>query len=209
VAPSATVTKFRKGACTNCGAMTHNAKMCIERPRKVAAKYTGKDIGRDEVLVQVNLGWEAKRDMWNGYDPAEYRKVIEEFEMRESVRKEHRDKKRDEKLKRKQEKVLTQASEGATFDKKVALSAARKDSDSSFDLSSESDDSDKIDEGDADALNAQFVNKDPKVRTDVRNLRQREDVAKYLRNLDPNSAHYDGKSRIMKENPNPHLPESD
>lgn len=43
----------------------------------------------------------------------------------------------------------------------------------------------------------------------MRNLRQREDVAKYLRNLDPNSAHYDGKSRIMKENPNPHLPESD
>ena len=64
-------------------------------------------------------------------------------------------------------------------------------------------------EQDADALNAQFVNKDPKVRTDVRNLRQREDIAKYLRNLDPNSAHYDGKSRIMKENPNPSLPENE
>ena len=47
------------------------------------------------------------------------------------------------------------------------------------------------------------------MRTDVRNLRQREDVAKYLRNLDPNSAPYDGKARIMKENPNPDLPESD
>lgn len=44
-------TKFRKGACTNCGAMTHSAKTCIERPRKVAAKYTGKNIGRDEVLT--------------------------------------------------------------------------------------------------------------------------------------------------------------
>jgi len=50
------------------------------------------------------------------------------------------------------------------------------------------------------------VSKDPKVKTAVRNLRQREDVAKYLRNLDPNSAPYDGKSRIMKENPNPDLP---
>ena len=62
---------------------------------------------------------------------------------------------------------------------------------------------------DAEARNAAFVNKDDKVRTDVRNLRQREDVAKYLRNLDPTSAHYDGKSRIMKENPNPHLAEND
>ncbi len=29
----------------------------------------------------------------------------------------------------------------------------------------------------------------------VRNLRIREDIAKYLLNLDPNSAHYDPKSR--------------
>jgi pre-mRNA-processing factor SLU7 len=35
------------------------------------------------------------------------------------------------------------------------------------------------------------------------NLRVREDTAKYLRNLDPNSAPYDPKSRSMKENPNP------
>lgn len=40
-------------------------------------------------------------------------------------------------------------------------------------------------------------------------MRIREDTAKYLRNLDPNSAPYDGKSRTMKENPNPHLPESE
>ena len=59
---AAPVTKFRKGACTNCGAMTHSVKTCIERPRKLGAKYTGKDIGRDEVLEQVKLSWEAKRD---------------------------------------------------------------------------------------------------------------------------------------------------
>lgn len=38
-------------------------------------------------------------------------------------------------------------------------------------------------------------------------MRQREDTAKYLRNLDPKSAVYDGKSRIMKDNPNPDFPE--
>ncbi len=30
-------TKFRKGACKNCGAMTHTEKDCVERPRKVGA----------------------------------------------------------------------------------------------------------------------------------------------------------------------------
>merc|ERR1719420_464469 len=37
----------------------------------------------------------------------------------------------------------------------------------------------------------------------ARNLRIREDTAKYLRNLDPNSAYYDPKSRSMRDNPNP------
>lgn len=52
-----------------------------------------------------------------------------------------------------------------------------------------------------------FTNKDPRVRTNIRNLRLREDTAVYLRNLDLNSAHYDPKSRMMKDNPNPNLPE--
>lgn len=37
----------------------------------------------------------------------------------------------------------------------------------------------------------------------VRNLRIREDTAKYLLNLDANSAHYDPKSRSMREDPLP------
>ena len=41
-------------------------------------------------------------------------------------------------------------------------------------------------------------------RYTVRNLRIREDTAKYLRNLDPNSAHYDPKTRSMRKNPYEH-----
>lgn len=40
-------------------------------------------------------------------------------------------------------------------------------------------------------------------------LRIREDRPVYLENLDPNSAFYDPKSRTMRENPNPHLPEEE
>ena len=40
----------------------------------------------------------------------------------------------------------------------------------------------------------------------VRNLRIREDTAKYLLNLDTNSAYYDPKSRSMRADPNPDKP---
>lgn len=42
---------------------------------------------------------------------------------------------------------------------------------------------------------------DTKNRVSVRNLRIREDTAKYLRNLDVNSSHYDPKTRTMRANP--------
>ena len=76
------VTKYRKGACENCGAMTHTAKTCVERPRKVGAKYSGKNFAKDEYLQGPlsNLGYEGKRDRWNGYDPNSYKLVTEEWE---------------------------------------------------------------------------------------------------------------------------------
>ena len=53
-----------------------------------------------------------------------------------------------------------------------------------------------------------FVDDDPRKRTITKNLRIREDTAKYLRNLDPKSAPYSGKSRTMNENPNPEKPDN-
>jgi len=68
VGPAAT--KFRKGACTNCGAITHTIKYCCERPRQIGAKWTGKSIQADEVISNNldNIVFDAKRDRWNGYE---------------------------------------------------------------------------------------------------------------------------------------------
>ena len=48
---------------------------------------------------------------------------------------------------------------------------------------------------------AQYKSSDPKVKLNQPDLRIREDTAKYLYNLDPNSARYDPKSRSLKEDP--------
>lgn len=56
--------------------MTHQAKTCIERPRKIGAVYTGKSFGKDEVIREVQMGYAAKRDRWNGYNPDQYKAEI-------------------------------------------------------------------------------------------------------------------------------------
>ena len=63
--------------------------------------------------------------------------------------------------------------------------------------SSEEDDEDKY----ADDMEMVGTKVDASERYTVRNLRIREDTAKYLRNLDLSSAHYDPKTRSMRLNP--------
>ena len=79
------VTKYRKGACENCGALTHTVKTCVERPRKLGAKYSQRDFANDEIIEQNSiiqsgkLKYEAKRDRWNGYDPNAFKVVVDEW----------------------------------------------------------------------------------------------------------------------------------
>src|SRR5579862_4611016 len=80
-------TKYRKGACTNCGAMTHSAKDCLERPRKFGAKFSGKDIQADEIIRNFDQSFEGKRDLWNGYDPRTFKRNMEDWEKLEEARK--------------------------------------------------------------------------------------------------------------------------
>ncbi|RZC40298.1 pre-mRNA-splicing factor Slu7 [Asbolus verrucosus] len=159
------VTKYRKGACENCGAVTHKRKDCMERPRKVGAKFSGANIAADEfVQKKLSLDYDGKRDRWSGYDPSEHKSVIEEFQKVEEAKRQL----------------------------KADKLNANEDSDD------EKDEDKYVDEVDMPGTKV-----DSKQRITVRNLRIREDTAKYLRNLDPNSAYYDPKTRSMRENPNP------
>ncbi|GAB1521330.1 mRNA splicing protein [Rhizoctonia solani] len=176
-------TKYRKGACENCGAMTHKRQDCLERPRKKGAKYTNQDIAPDEVIQDIQAGYDAKRDRWNGYDPAEHSKIYDEYAAIEAAR---------QKLREEQIDSQTDAAV-----RKVAKAGGGGNDE--FGSSDEEDaDEDKY----ADSADAVGQKLDAKTRITVRNLRIREDTAKYLINLDPSSAYYDPKTRSMRDNPN-------
>jgi pre-mRNA-processing factor SLU7 len=155
-------TKFRKGACENCGSISHKTKECLHRPRAKGAKWTGRDIQADEVVQEVRLGWDAKRDRWNGYDAQEYRNVIEEYEELDSLKK----KMKGGRDAGEQKPSTEDGQEGREDEVEEAKYAEESD------------------------MGRQQA-------TSTRNLRLREDTAKYLLNLDLDSAKYDPKTRSM------------
>ncbi|EDV20114.1 Pre-mRNA-splicing factor SLU7 [Trichoplax sp. H2] len=175
--------KFRKGACENCGAVTHTKKECTERPRRIGAKFNEKNIKPDEfVQPKLQFDYDGKRDRWNGYNPDDYKQVIEEYAKIDMAKRQMKAEKLSKEL---------NADEENNQEKNV-----HDESDSDSDADSDKDE-DKYAEQ-ADMPGTKF---DSKIRMTVRNLRLREDTAKYLRNLDPNSAFYDPKTRSMRDNP--------
>lgn len=188
-------TKFRKGACANCGSMSHSARDCLERPRRRGAKLTGRDIAPDDVVQDVSLvGYDAKRDRWNGFGADDWERTVADSKERVAKLREERARQamleaneREEREKKEEEEERRQAG-GAGPAAHPSAPAV----------------SDRLD----DSAAAEFGRVERRVRTvgggasgTVRNLRIREDKAKYLLNLDPNSAYYDPKSRSMRENP--------
>ncbi|GAY52550.1 hypothetical protein CUMW_142710 [Citrus unshiu] len=150
-------------------------------------------IGPDEKIESFELDYDGKRDRWNGFDPATYVLVIERNEARDEARRKYL---KEQQLKKLEEKNSKQNGEGGVSD--------------------EDDDEDalKVDEAKVDeSKQMDFAKVEKRVRTTgggstgtVRNLRIWEDTAKYLLNLDINSAYYDPKTRSMREDP---LPDAD
>mmetsp|Transcript_54302 Transcript_54302/g.115879 ORF Transcript_54302/g.115879 Transcript_54302/m.115879 type:complete len:668 (-) Transcript_54302:50-2053(-) len=220
-------TKYAKGACENCGATTHTKKDCVERPRQVGARWNGKNLMPDEYVEDLELDWDGKRDRWNGFQPEDYKEIQDEWERVEAERRnrkaaemEERAKLRERlkaqkklmKQKRKQRRrQLRRQAEGKETDSEADSDV--NDSDTDSDTDSDSDASDDEDLGekmkDFDKTSSTVGTKDDKLRTTTRNLRIREDTAKYLLNLDVNSAYYDPKSRSMRDDPFKHLKDED
>lgn len=119
-------TTYRKGACKNCGAVTHQEKDCLERPRssKKMAWKSGLDIAADEVVLNLEqhgkLSYAAKRDQWKGFDPTEYQEIVERHNRLEDDRRKEQEAEREAKAAAEKE-----AKHAAKLARKVAK-AARK-----------------------------------------------------------------------------------
>jgi pre-mRNA-processing factor SLU7 len=182
---SAPKTIYRKGACKNCGAMTHKEKDCVERPRstKKSAWKSGLDIAPDEVTMKLEdhgkVSYDAKRDQWKGYDAVEYQTIIDKHErleeervkqLKEQKEVSQRDKEERQRQKKEaKEQKAAQKAEKKKFDrtklKAKADGAAHsdKDSDSSDNSDSDSDyGSDEEEEGEE--THRDFVERDEEAR---------------------------------------------
>ena len=143
-------TKWVKGSCENCGAMGHRKKDCLERPRKLGARFTGRDIQADRSSRDVKLGYEAKRDVWAAYDPKQYQEVVEEYNLIEEARRTLQGDKKEE---------------------------GEDGYEEGFKYAEESE-----------------LGRDKSIK---QSMRIREDTAKYLLNLDSDSAKYNPKKRAL------------
>jgi pre-mRNA-processing factor SLU7 len=161
---------YRKGACENCGAMGHARKDCLERPRKVGARFTNQDIRGDDRLKQLELTYDGKRDRWNGFDGEKYREVERQYQELDQLRKKF--------------KTETGAEEVVKDDRQEYVYEEFTVEEKPW----------------ARCLRSKNYQQAPK------NLRSRQDVAKYLINRDVDSAHFDPKSRAMQDDPDPSNP---
>ena len=67
-------TRFVAGACENCGSTSHKRKDCLERPRKMLAKFSGEKLASDDIRPDNETdrtSFEAKRDRWRGFVPSD------------------------------------------------------------------------------------------------------------------------------------------
>lgn len=158
-------TKWVKGACENCGAMGHKKKDCLERPRKVGAKFSGKDIQADRVAQEGRQGYEAKRDIYQTYDPKQYKEVVEEYNLIEEARRQMI------------QATTVGGADGENGDKGPENGGAKNEYEEGFKYAEESE-----------------LGRDKSIK---QSMRLREDTAKYLLNLDSDSAKYNPKKRAL------------
>lgn len=127
---------FKKGACKNCGSMSHKEKDCVERPRSKAKSAWKTGVGMAPTTSDVRLeltkfgkvSFDGKRDQWAGYDPAEHRETVDRYERLETERKAKEKEERrlaKERAEAEEEaRVLAMAEEAAAADEESTVNIA-------------------------------------------------------------------------------------
>jgi pre-mRNA-processing factor SLU7 len=154
--------------------------------------------------------YDSKRDKYHGYDQDTHTaKVSRVFQDREDLRTQLREKEKKQDKNDDDNDNNNNNNKGSSKDKNKKDTAKDNASDSDSDVDDDGDSEDEFVQKDEDErvittrLARQGGVGGAQMKVTARNLRIREDTAKYLRNLDPNSAYYDPKSRSMRDNPNP------
>lgn len=167
---------------------------------------------------QKEKTFEEKRDPYKNWDPSEYKLTVERFNKLENERKKVKAQQREQELARKRkekeekrkqkEEQKGQTQEEGDEEKKEKSDSESSDfgSDTDTDLGSSDEDDDVRQSESHEAVDEGVMRWNQKAKMSVRNLRLREDTAKYLVNLDVNSAYYDPKTRSMRADPLPHVP---
>lgn len=163
--------------CENCGALDHKTKECVERPRKLGAKDISGQISKQ--IPDISKSKDQSITELDDFDAKRDRwKEFDPSEYRSIVE-------RYETIEKQKKHTIDEHPRQSSDIRNFTLNSILQDDDYCVE--------------DTDVPGQKV---DTKQRMTVRNLRIREDIAKYLRNLDPNSAYYDPKTRSMRENPN-------
>uniref|UniRef100_A0A7S1BTZ8 Pre-mRNA-splicing factor SLU7 n=1 Tax=Corethron hystrix TaxID=216773 RepID=A0A7S1BTZ8_9STRA len=168
--------------------------------------------GNRAVELEGKEGYDAKRDRYHGFEAEDYsKKIVPKFGERDSFRRKTRERKMEREMMGEND---GKGGSGGKGERKDEEKASDSDSDADSDASgSDSDDEFVQRDGDAKMFTSRLARQGgvggAQMKVTARNLRIREDTAKYLRNLDPDSAYYDPKSRSMRANPNPEIDPSE
>ena len=199
--------------------MTHKRKDCVERPRSTGARFTGTNFAPDEYVQSgIQLSWDGKRDRWNGVDIGWHQQRIQDEHKRlAEAKKILKAKKLDEEAMEEEQAAAAATADAAATaaanaeviadggDPQITVPVKPTEAGTKGKSSNNKPDSDDDDQDEeykyTDSMDMPGQHVDSKQRISVRNLRIREDTAKYLLNLDAESAYYDPKSRSMRDNP--------
>jgi len=198
--------KYEDGSIEKKVKFKPKSKKGMFKPRIRLTKSGNRSLKTDAAKYGKEI-YDSKRDKYFGYDAESHtRKVEKMFQEREAVRRKLREEK---KAKMQQEQDEQRKNGTADNEEKKQLSDVDSDVDSDVE-GSEDDSGDEFAQKEEKLFTTRLARQGgvggAQMKVTARNLRIREDTAKYLRNLDTNSAYYDPKSRSMRDNPNPEIP---